>query len=80
MQTEETRKRALITGASRGIGRATAETFAQNGYDLVLTCHNSIQALEDLAQSLQSTYRISCLPLQADMGKEEDVARAFSPP
>lgn len=79
MQTEETRKRALITGASRGIGRATAETFAQNGYDLVLTCHNSIQALEDLAQSLQSTYRISCLPLQADMGKEEDVARAFSP-
>ena len=64
MQTEETRKRALITGASRGIGRATAETFAQNGYDLVLTCHNSIQALEDLAQSLQSTYRISFSPLR----------------
>lgn len=78
MDTEGNRKCALITGASRGIGRATAEVFAQNGYDLILTCHNSIDACEELAQALQWTHGISCLPVQADMGLEEDVARAFS--
>ncbi len=32
---------ALITGASRGIGKAIAETFAQAGYDLILTCRQN---------------------------------------
>lgn len=78
MSTERNRKRALITGASRGIGKAAAEVFARNGYDLTLTCHNSIEALEALAQILQRAHGISCQAIQADMGKEEDVARAFS--
>ena len=78
MFTEGNRKCALITGASRGIGRATAEVFARNGYNLILTCHNSIDALEELAQSLQSAQDISCLPVRADMGREEDVAQVFS--
>lgn len=78
MSTEGNRKCALITGASRGIGKAAAEVFAQNGYDLTLTCHNTIDALEDLAQALQWAHGISCRAIQADMGKEEDVARAFS--
>ncbi len=71
-------KYALITGASRGIGKAAAEIFAQNGYHLALTCRDSIDALETLAQELQSTHGIHCLPIQADMGKEEDVEHVFS--
>lgn len=78
MSTEGNRKCALITGASRGIGKATAEVFAQNGYDLTLTCHNTIDTLEDLAQTLQRAHGISCRAIRADMGKEEDVARVFS--
>lgn len=69
---------ALITGASRGIGRATAECFAQAGYSLILTCHNSIEALRIYGEELSSKYQISCLALQADMGREEDVAALFS--
>ena len=69
---------ALITGASRGIGLATAECFAAAGYDLILTCKSSMDTLQKAAVRLQEQNHISCLPLQADMGREEDVLRLFS--
>ncbi|MBX7165067.1 MAG: SDR family oxidoreductase [Pirellulales bacterium] len=46
----------LITGASRGIGRALAEEFAAQGHDLVLTARNR-QELDELAQSLRARGR-----------------------
>lgn len=72
-----THKIALITGASRGIGRAAAEVFASTGYELILTCLNSIDALKDLAEQLQARYHIPCRAVQADMGCQEDVDRLF---
>ena len=71
-------KHALITGASRGIGKATAELFAKSGYNLTLTCHNSIDNLKLLAKTLNFKYGVSCLPIRADMGNEEDVIKVFS--
>lgn len=68
---------ALITGASRGIGRAAAECFAEAGWQLTLTCDRSIQELNAVADALRRKYGISCLALQADMGCEEDVNRVF---
>ena len=71
-------KTALITGASRGIGRAAAALFAENGFDLILTCRHSIGELEELAHGLQSACGISCRAVRADMGREQDVAELFS--
>ncbi len=71
-------KTALITGASRGIGKATAEAFAQKGYHLFLTCHSSMGELEKLACRLRTEYRISCTPVCADMANYEDVETLFS--
>lgn len=73
----ETRKTALITGASRGIGAAIATLLAANGYHLVLTCDKSMPALIQLSEQLMEEYAVSCLPLQADMSKEEDVLEIF---
>lgn len=47
--TPQTKRRALITGASSGIGRATAIAFAQNGFDLALVSRNQSK-LSEVAQ------------------------------
>ncbi len=78
MTPSSTPKTALITGASRGIGRAVAEAFAQSGYRLFLTCHNSMDELEALARSLRAEHHISCTPVRADMGNYEDVKNLFT--
>lgn len=70
-------RKALITGASRGIGRSIAGKLAELGYDLYLTCLHSKDALEAYAQELEQTYGILCLPFQGDMGNASDVNRLF---
>ena len=40
------RKKALITGASRGIGKETARILAGEGYDLYLVCRSSKEEIE----------------------------------
>ncbi len=70
-------KTALITGASRGIGRATAEAFAAAGYHLILTCSHSLPDLEILAEQLRTQYGLSCRAFQADAGDPSDMARLF---
>ena len=71
------KKTALITGASRGIGKATAECFAASGYDLILTCNSSIAALQETAAALEKKYGIQCSAVKCDMGNEKEVLRLF---
>lgn len=46
----------IITGASRGIGKELAYKFASHNYDLLLTCENNIDKLNEIKTDIESKY------------------------
>ena len=63
-------KTVLITGGSRGIGRAMVELFAENGYSVAFTYKNSKDEAKKLAEST------GALAIYADSAVEADVVSA----
>lgn len=59
---------AFITGASRGIGAALAQAFAEAGYNLALCGNQSTEQLYNLAERLSGEYGVRVLPLTGDIG------------
>jgi NADP-dependent 3-hydroxy acid dehydrogenase YdfG len=66
-------KVALVTGASRGIGQATARLLAGHGADVIITARSAPE-LESLAAEIGSFGR-EALVVPADVSEEADVAR-----
>jgi NAD(P)-dependent dehydrogenase (short-subunit alcohol dehydrogenase family) len=67
-------KRVLITGASKGIGAAAAEAFAEEGCDVMLAARNGEQ-LKALTERLRSAHQIGATAHVVDLRKGEDIAR-----
>jgi len=65
-------KVALITGASRGIGRGIAEVFAEEGADVAVNYVGSAAKAEDVAAFVRSKGR-RALTVQADVARRSDV-------
>ena len=71
------RKKALITGASRGIGEEIAGMLAGEGYDLVIVCKNSGERLTRLRERLQRECGIRCEAAVCDVSDSGQVEMLF---
>lgn len=67
---------ALITGASRGIGRAIAVRLAADGYKVIINYRQNAKAAEQVCRQIQQNGG-SALPLPADVSQPEAVAQLF---
>ena len=70
-------KVALVTGAGRGIGSATAILLAKNGYDVCINYKSNHQQAQKTFESALK-YNTRCIVVQADVSKEPEVMNVFS--
>ena len=68
---------ALITGATSGIGKATAQLLAQKGYNLILTGRRN-QLLQPIAEALRSTHQVQVETLCFDVRNNGEVVQAMA--
>lgn len=61
------RKVVLVTGASRGIGKAIAVKFAKKGYNVIINCAHREQELMQAKREIEG-YQVSCTAFLGDMG------------
>lgn len=71
------RKSVLVTGSSRGIGKAIALRLARDDYDLVLHCRSRREEVDDVARSIAALGRQARV-LQFDVGERQAVAAALN--
>ena len=69
-------KKAVVTGASRGIGRGCALVLAQCGCDVVVNFEKSADKAEEVAEQIRGLGR-DAVAVQADVSDEEQVQKLF---
>src|SRR5687768_10974395 len=70
------KKIALISGATSGIGKATAELFAKNNFNLIITGRRK-ERLDEVSKELSKYNETEVLSLCFDVQKREEVKKAI---
>lgn len=71
-------KVALITGASRGIGRAIAYQLASEGCDVIINYLNSEKKALELCEKIKKDFSVNAVAFKADIGNKNDVINLFN--
>lgn len=72
----DTRKYALVTGASSGIGWHISEELARRGYSIVAVS-NQPEQLRKLRETLEKAYAVSIVPVDKDLAQEDSAMQLF---
>jgi len=67
-------KVAFITGASKGIGLATAERFAKEGCNLVLSARSEI-LLEEISNKIENLYKVKAISIAGDLTNSDNIEK-----
>ena len=68
---------ALVTGGSRGLGKAVCTSLAREGVRVAVNYNHSDTEAAALAEELQRTYGVAACAVQGDVSKETDVVTVF---
>ena len=71
-------KVVLVTGGSKGIGRAIALELAKQGYDIVINYLTSQKEAEALQKEIKEMYGVRCMAIPCDVSKEDEVDKMIS--
>ena len=71
------RKTVLVTGASRGIGKAIAIKFARKGYNVAISCIRNEDRLMQTKKEIEN-YQVPCLAYMGDMGDMDCCKELFA--
>lgn len=74
MDLELRTKSALVTGGSKGIGRAAARALAAEGVGLTLVARGT-EALEEAAQAIRREFQVPVATFPADLSRQEEIER-----
>lgn len=69
-------KRAIITGCSRGIGKAILVKFAENGADVIAHARKKTDEFEQECQELSRKHDVNITPVYFDAGNSEEIKAA----
>ena len=63
--------KALVTGASSGIGRDMAKELAKRGYNLILVARDE-QKLKEVSEEIKNIYKVEAKVIQKDLSIKQN--------
>lgn len=71
------RKKVVVTGGARGIGKSIVWEFAKNGYDVIINYNKSKEQAINLKKQVEQEFNVKAYTYKCDVSKEDEVKRLF---
>lgn len=66
-------KVVLVTGGSRGIGKAISKRFAKEGYDIIINYKENESRAEEIKKEIENSYDAKVMLIKTDLSNEEAI-------